>query len=147
MAQKTEHPAGLNKWGPLRVSNVLRPDNRVAEPWIGWGPFAGCVVFCGCQACREAHLLRAGRGLFPGTAGVAGVRVYLWARVRWVFGSSGVGVFCECPDLLCGAYSCWGQDPVVWCVFCARFGAGGVACSVFRLRIFLFVWRGYFPLV
>ena len=30
----------------------------------------------------------------PGTAGVAGVRGYLWARVRWVFGSSGVGVFC-----------------------------------------------------
>ena len=30
----------------------------------------------------------------PGTAGAAGVRVYLWARVRWVLGSSGVGVFC-----------------------------------------------------
>lgn len=47
-------------------------------------------VFGGCQACRVAHLLRAGRGLLPGTAGVAGVRVYFWARVRWVFGSSGV---------------------------------------------------------
>lgn len=30
----------------------------------------------------------------PGTAGVAGVRVYFWARVRWVLGSSGVGAFC-----------------------------------------------------
>ena len=51
-------------------------------------------VFCGCPACWVAHLLRAGLGLFPGAAGVAGVRGYLWARVRWVFGSSGVGVFC-----------------------------------------------------
>lgn len=25
--------------------------------------------FCGCPACWVAHLLRAGRGLFPGTAG------------------------------------------------------------------------------
>ena len=50
--------------------------------------------FCGCPACWVAYLLRAGRGLFPGTAGVAGVRGYLWARVRWVLGSSGVGVFC-----------------------------------------------------
>lgn len=32
-------------------------------------------VFGGCPACRVAHLLRAGRGLFPGTAGTAGVRV------------------------------------------------------------------------
>lgn len=32
-------------------------------------------------------------GVF-GTAGVAGVRVYFWARIRWVFGSSGVGAFC-----------------------------------------------------
>ena len=51
-------------------------------------------VFGGCPACRVAHLLRAGLGLFSGAAGVAGVRGYLWARVRWVFGSSGVGVFC-----------------------------------------------------
>lgn len=28
------------------------------------------------------------------TAGAAGVRVYFWARVRWVLGSSGVGAFC-----------------------------------------------------
>lgn len=42
-------------------------------------------VFCGCPACWVAHLLRAGRGLFPGTAGAAGMRVYLWA-----LGSSGV---------------------------------------------------------
>lgn len=34
-------------------------------------------VFCGCPACWVAHLLRAGRGLFPGTAGA-------WRR----------GVFC-----------------------------------------------------
>ena len=26
-------------------------------------------VFCGCPACWVAHLLRAGRGLFPGAAG------------------------------------------------------------------------------
>lgn len=31
--------------------------------------------FCGCPACWVAHLLRAGRGLFPGTVGAAGVRV------------------------------------------------------------------------
>ena len=36
--------------------------------------------------CCVAHIL--------GAAGVAGVRGYLWARVRWVFGSSGVGAFC-----------------------------------------------------
>lgn len=41
--------------GPLRVSNVLRPDNRVAGPWVGRGLFRlrlGAVerVFCGCLA-------------------------------------------------------------------------------------------------
>ena len=61
---------------------------------------SGLRACCGARvrwvsgACWVAHLLRAGRGLFPGTAGVAGVRVYFWARVRWVLGSSGVGVFC-----------------------------------------------------
>ena len=84
LVQKTEHPAGLNKWGPLRVSNVLRPDNWVAGPWVGWAHGGVCSV-CG-RAQWPWRVLR--------TAGAAGVRGYLWARVRWVFGSSGVGVFC-----------------------------------------------------
>ena len=46
LVQKTEHPAGLNKWGPLRVSNVFRPDNRVAGPWVGWAHGGVCSV-CG----------------------------------------------------------------------------------------------------
>lgn len=85
MAQKIEHPAGLNKWGPLRVSSVWRPDNRVAAgPWVGWAHGGVCSV-CG-RAQWPWRVLR--------TAGVAGVRVYFWARVRWVLGSSGVGAFC-----------------------------------------------------
>lgn len=32
--------------GPLRVSNVLRPDNRVAGPWVGWAHGGVCSV-CG----------------------------------------------------------------------------------------------------
>lgn len=85
MVQKTEHPAGLNKWGPLRVSNVLRPDNRVAaEPWVGWAHGGVCSV------CGRAQWL------WPvlGTVGVAGVCVYFWVRIRWMLGSSGVGAFC-----------------------------------------------------
>lgn len=47
LVQKTEHPAGLNKWGPLRVSNVFWPDNRVAAgPWVGWAHGGACSV-CG----------------------------------------------------------------------------------------------------
>ena len=38
----------------------------------------------------------------PGTAGVAGVRGYLWARVRWVLGSSGVvRILCAALGLSC----------------------------------------------
>lgn len=71
--------------GPLRVSNVLRPDNRVAAgPWVGWAHGGVCSV-CG-RAQWPWRVLR--------TAGAAGVRVYFWARVRWVLGSSGVGAFC-----------------------------------------------------
>lgn len=71
--------------GPLRVSNVLRPDNRVAAgPWVGLAHGGVCSV-CG-RAQWPWRVLR--------TAGVAGVRGYLWARVRWVLGSSGVGAFC-----------------------------------------------------
>lgn len=70
--------------GPLRVSNVLWPDNRVAGPWVGWTHGGVCSV-CG-RAQWPWRVLR--------TAGVAGVRVYFWTCVRWVFGSSGVGAFC-----------------------------------------------------
>lgn len=71
--------------GPLRVSNVLQPDNRIAAgPWVGWAHGGVCSV-CG-RAQWPWRVLR--------TAGVAGVRVYFWARVRWVLGSSGVGAFC-----------------------------------------------------
>lgn len=71
--------------GPLRVSNVLRPDNRVAAgPWVGWAHGGVCSV-CG-RAQWPWRVLR--------TAGGCGVRGYFWARVRWVFGSSGVGAFC-----------------------------------------------------
>lgn len=84
LAQKTEHPTGLNKWGSLRVSNVLRPDNRVAGPWVGWAHSGVCSV--GGRAQWPWRVLR--------TAGAAGARVYFWARVRWVLGSSGVGAFC-----------------------------------------------------
>lgn len=66
--------------GSLRVSNVLRPDNRVAGPWVGWAHGGVCSV-CG-RAQWPWRVLR--------TAGAAGVRGYFWARVRWVFGSSGV---------------------------------------------------------
>ena len=44
-----------------------------------------CILFTAAVCCVER---------IPGTAGVAGVRVYFWVRVRWVFGSSGVGAFC-----------------------------------------------------
>lgn len=71
--------------GPLRVSNVLQPDNRVAAgSWVGWAHGGVCSAYVRAQ--WPWRVLR--------TAGVAGVRGYLWARVRWVLGSSGVGVFC-----------------------------------------------------
>lgn len=55
MVQKTEHPAGLNKWEPLRVSNVLRPDNRVAGPWVGWAQWPWRVLFCVCPGSAVAR--------------------------------------------------------------------------------------------
>lgn len=54
------------------------------RPWVGWAHGGVCSV-CG-RAQWPWRILR--------TAGVAGVRGYFWARVRWVLGSSGVGAFC-----------------------------------------------------
>ena len=80
----------------------------------------------------------------PGTAGVAGVRVYLWARVLWVFGSSGVGVswvrlgrgiffvrpgsYCGLRILCCAQSLLLGARPS--CVVYSVYGRGpsGVAC-------------------
>ena len=45
LVQKIEHPAGLNKWGPLRVSNVLQPDDRVAEACCGAFSVCCCGLF------------------------------------------------------------------------------------------------------
>lgn len=43
--------------GPLRVSNVLRPDNRVAAgPWVGWAHGGVCSV---CSLVLLWHVLRA----------------------------------------------------------------------------------------
>lgn len=120
--------------GPLRVSNVLWPDNRVAGPWVGWAHGGVCSV-CG-RAQWPWRVLR--------TAGVAGVRGYLWARVRWVLGSSGVGAFCvrarlgpggvvrilvEVRTLLCGAYSGCGWAPPYLCVWSGHLAAGRFLCT------------------
>lgn len=133
--------------GLLRVSNVLRPDNRVAAgPWVGWAHGGACSVcgraqwpwrvlfcvcpgsavarsaccrawgpavermFCGCQACRVAHLLRAGRAYFRVQLGPL-VCVFIFGRV-----------------------SCGCLGAVAWRVFCAR------------LWVFLFVMRWIIPL-
>ena len=118
--------------GPLRVSNVLRPDNRVAGPWVGWAHGGVCSVY--------------GRAQWPWrvlrTAGVAGVRVYFWARVRWVFGISGVGAFCVRARLgsCCAGVFCvrpQGLWPLAYSVcawvLCGAFSA--CCCGLFRVRL------------
>ena len=106
--------------GPLRVSNVLRPDNRVAGPWVGWAHGGVCSV--------------CGRAQWPWrvlcTAGVAGVRVYFWARVRWVFGSSGVGAFCVWARLgsCCAGVFLLRAGPCCVARIPGAVGASGVAC-------------------
>lgn len=102
--------------GPLRVSNVLRPDNQVAGPWVGWAHGGVCSV-CG-RAQWPWRILR--------TAGAAGVRVYFWVRVRlgvweqwrWrVLRAGSVGlllrrrILVEFRTLLCGAFSAYGRGP------------------------------------
>lgn len=120
--------------GPLRVSNVLRPDNRVAGPVAGRlrsGPMAPWRV------------LR--------TAGVAGVRVYFWARVRWVLGSSGVGAFCVRARLgsCCAGVFLLRSGP---CCVARILGAVGrppiYACGlgIWRRGVFCVRPRGLWPL-
>ena len=141
LVQKTEHPAGLNKWGPLRVSNVFRPDNRVAGPWVGWAHGGVCSV-CG-RAQWPWCVLR--------MAGVAGVRGYLWARVRWVFGSSGVGAFCVRARLgsCCAGVFLLRSGP---CCVARILGAVGrppiYACGlgIWRRGVFCVRPRGLWPL-
>ena len=124
--------------GPLRVSNVLRPDNRVAAgPWVGWAHGGVCSV-CG-RAQWPWRVLR--------TAGAAGVRGYFWVRVLWVLGSSGVArilcagsvglllrrrILVEGRTLLCGAYSGCGWAPPYLCVWSGHLAAG--AFSVYGPR-------------
>ena len=130
MVQKIEHPAGLNKWGPLRVSNVLRPDNRVAGPWVGWAHGGVCSV-CG-RAQWPWRVLR--------TAGVAGVRGYLWARVRWVSGLLGGASFARRSGPISGLG--WGL--AAWRVFCARLWVYPVCYEVDSSPLFNF--NRIFPL-
>ena len=107
--------------------------------------------FCGCPACWVVHLWRAGRGLFPGTAGVAGVRVYFWARVRWVLGSSGVGAFCVRARLgsCCAGVFLLRSGP---CCVARILGAVGrppiYACGlgIWRRGVFCVRPRGLWPL-
>ena len=76
MAQKTEHPADLNKWGPLRVSNVLRPDNRVAA-----GPVALCTAELVVWVYSSARAVGPnGRGVFYVRLGSL-VCVFIFGRV------------------------------------------------------------------
>lgn len=107
--------------GPLRVSNVLQPDNRIAAgPWVGWAHGGVCSV-CG-RAQWPWRVLR--------TAGGCGVRGYFWARVRWVSGLLGGASFARRSGPISGCG--WGL--AAWRVFCAR------------LRGFLFVMRWIVPL-
>ena len=142
LVQKTEHPAGLNKWGPLRVSNVFRPDNRVAGPWVGRGLFrlrlgavAWDVLCVPCFCC--GRVLRAGRGLFR-------LRLGLWREVFCVSSVSAVARSAYCRTwgpaverVFCGRPACFG-----WRIFCAQAGAyfrarlGPLVCVVICGRVF-----------
>lgn len=127
--------------GPLRVSNVLWPDNRVAGPWVGWTHGGVCSV-CG-RAQWPWRVLR--------TAGVAGVRVYFWTCVRWVFGSSGVGAFCVRARLgsCCAGVFLLRSGP---CCVARILGAVGrppiYACGlgIWRRGVFCVRPRGLWPL-
>lgn len=138
--------------GPLRVSNVLRPDNRVAGPWVGWAHGGVCSV-CGraqwpWRVLHTAEVCCVER--VPGTAaGAAGVRVYFWARVRWVLGSSGVGAFCVRARLgsCCAGVFLLRSGP---CCVARILGAVGAwrrgAYSVRGFGFILFVMRWIVPL-
>lgn len=158
MAQKTEHPAGLNKWGPRRVSNVLRPDKRVAEPWVGWAQWprrvlgaVGAVAYfscgrapiAGCVFCVVANSCCSGPGPLA------------WSILRTVgpisgygrgpsgvacFGYSGWRVFCECPGLLCMCRGLVGHLLwSVWVLLCGRVLCASGPCWV--VSVLWMSWR------
>lgn len=85
------------------------------------------------------------------TAGAAGVRVYFWARVRWVLGSSGVGAFCVRARLgsCCAGVFLLRSGP---CCVARILGAVGrppiYACGlgIWRRGIFCVRPRGLWPL-
>ena len=113
MAQKTEHPADLNKWGPLRVSNVLRSDKWIAGPWVGRALAVRCFL---CAAGPNG----------VGCSGYGyGVRGYLWVHV--LGGLREVALPCSVNVRVCcmGVFSVR-SGPVAWHVL----GTVGGACSV-----------------
>lgn len=64
--------------GPLRVSNVLRPDNRVAAgPWVGWVHGGVCSV-CG-RAQWPWRVLHTAGGCCGGVLRAVGPEGQLWS--------------------------------------------------------------------
>lgn len=96
--------------GPLRVSSVLRPDNRVAAgPWVGWAMVV-CVLCaagpngCGVFYVRLGSLVCVfilGR-VFGGCLGAVAWRVLRAGSVGLLLRRR---ILVEVRTLLCGAYS------------------------------------------
>lgn len=93
--------------GPLRVSNVLRPDNRVAGPWVGRAHGGVCSVCGRAQWPWRWRILRAGS-------------VGLLLRRR---------ILVEVRTLLCGAYSGYSWAPPYLCVWSGHLAAGRFLCT------------------
>ena len=141
--------------GPLRVSNVLRPDDRVAEACCGAFSVCCCGLFRLRLGAVAVRCSVCGRAQWPWrvlrTAGAVGVRVYFWARVRWVLGSSGVGAFCVRARLgsCCAGVFLLRSGP---CCVARILGAVGrppiYACGlgIWRRGVFCVRPRGLWPL-
>lgn len=69
-----------------------------------------------------------------------------WPVLGTVGGCCGGVLRAVGPEGLLWSAGSVGVRLVGWRIFCAQVGAGGVACSVFRLRVFLFVMRWIVPL-
>lgn len=128
LVQKTEHPAGLNKWGRSGLVMFCGLITGLPGPW--W------CVFCVRPGPMAVACFTYGWGCWCACLFLGACPVGAWEQWRWrVLRAGSVGlllcrrILVEVRTLLCGAYSGCGWAPPYLCVWSGHLAAGRFLCA------------------
>lgn len=135
LAQKTEHPAGLNKWGRSGLGMFCGLITGLLPGLVGRLGLWWCV-FCVRPGPMAVACFTYGWGRCCAWLSVGACPVGAWEQWRWrVLRAGSVGlllrrrILVEVRTLLCGAYSGCGWAPPYLCVWSGHLAAGRFLCT------------------